>query len=107
MDNAIKYFRESVCAGDDYVNRDLTITLPEDSVLEDLIQYLITKRIGNYSAIPYTGGTARWALESNIGTLAYVCDDGKRIQYTKWDRQTPLKELGITSINGKHTGQWE
>ena len=99
MIDTIIYNRDSVCQGDDYVNRSLEISLPDDSVLEDLV--------GNYSGIAYTGGRTRWALESNIGIIAYVCDDGIRNEYPKWDKHTPLKSLGITNVYGRSSGLWE
>ena len=103
----IIYKRESVCQGDDYVNRPLEISLPDDSVLEDLVKRILSTQIGEYSGIAYTGGKSRWALESNVGIIAYVCDDGIRNQYPKWDRQTPIKNLGITNVYGRHCVLWE
>ena len=108
MVDTIIYTRESVCQGDDYVNRPIEISLPDESVLEDLVNKILNTRIGNYSGIAYTGGQNRWALESNIGIIAYVCDDGIRNEYPKWDRQTPLKDLGITNVHGRNCGRpWE
>lgn len=107
MVGPIIYNRESVCQGDDYVNRTLEISLPDDSVLEDLVKRILNTQIGHYSGIAYTGGRTRWALESNIGIIAYVCDDGIRNQYPTWDRQTLLKNLGIMKVYGKNIGPWE
>ena len=107
MIDTIIYNRDSVCQGDDYVNRTLEISLPDDSVLEDLVKRILSTRIGNYSGMAYTGGRTRWALESNIGIIAYVCDDGIRNEYPKWDKHTPLKSLGITKVYGRSSGLWE
>ena len=107
MVDTITYNRESVCQGDDYVNRTIKISLPDDSVLEDLVNKILNTQIDRYSGIAYTGGKSRWALESNIGIIAYVCDDGIRNQYPKWDKQTPLKDLGITNVYGRRCGLWE
>ena len=81
MIDTIIYNRNSVCQGDDYVNRTIEISLPDDSVLEDLVNKILSTRIDQYSGIAYTGGRSRWALESNIGIIAYVCDDGERKEY--------------------------
>ena len=96
----IHYSRESVCAADDYVNRDLEIVLPIDATVGNLVDYILHYYDGeNYSAIPYTGSGNWWTLESDKGTIAQVNDDGKGIRY-KMDPSTPLKNLGITKING-------
>lgn len=107
MIDTIIYNRNSVCQGDDYVNRTIEISLPDDSVLEDLVNKILSTRIDQYSGIAYTGGKSRWALEANIGIIAYVCDDGERKEYPQWDRQTPLKDLGIKKVYGRSMGPWE
>lgn len=95
----IKYSRVSVCAADDYVNRDLTIKLPSEATVGDLVDYIQHYYDGNsYSAIPYTGGNW-WTLKSNKGILAEVNDDGEGVRYNL-NPSTPLKGLGITTIDG-------
>ena len=96
----IKYSRSSVCAQDDYVNHDITIKLPEDAVLGDLVLYLQTYRDDSYSAIPYTGGNAWWNIKANGDVLAVVCDDHEHVTYNR-DPRTLLSTLGITSISGE------
>ena len=98
---AIKYDRDTVCAGDDYVNRDLTIILPDDAILEDLVKYILHYRDGNYSSIPYTGGHAFWDLESDKGLLASLCDEPEEVSYPVFEKETQLKDLNITRVFGK------
>lgn len=97
----IQYYRNSVCAGDDYVNCDQTIEMSDDALLEDLVTYIMKTHFGNYSFIPYTGGNALWALESNAGILAIVCDDGEQVSYPTFDSKQPLNTIGVTSIFGR------
>ena len=99
----IEYHRESVCAADDYYNRSQTIEMPDNAKLGDLVKFLARTSYGNYSYIPYTGGNSFWALESNIGLLAVVCDDRKRVAFPNFSRCTPLSKIGITTISGKQT----
>ena len=49
MIDTIIYNRNSVCQGDDYVNRTIEISLPDDSVLEDLVNKILSTRIDQYS----------------------------------------------------------
>lgn len=98
----ILYSRESVCAADDYVNCGQTIDMPDEALLEDLVAFIQHTHDGNYSFIPYTGGHAFWSLDSDAGTLAIVCDDGKQASYPSFDPHQPLKDIGITSIHAKH-----
>lgn len=98
----IKYYRDSVCAADDYINRPQTIEMADEATLEDLVQFITSTHDGNYSYIPYTGGQAFWALEADAGRLAVVCDDGKQVTYSDYAPKTLLSEIGVTSIKGKH-----
>lgn len=82
------------------MNRDLEIVLPIDATVGNLVDYIHHYYDGeNYSAIPYTGSGNWWTLESDKGTIAQVNDDGKGVRY-KMSPSTPLKNLGITRING-------
>lgn len=98
---AIKYYRNSVCAADDYENRPQTIEMADETTLEDLVQFITSTHYGNYSFIPYTGGQAFWALESDAGRLAVVCDDGKQVTYSDYAPKMLLSDIGVTCINGK------
>jgi hypothetical protein len=100
--HSIKYYRDSVCAGDDYVNCGQLIKMADDATLEDLVQFIMHTHYGHYSFIPYTGGRAFWALESDAGRLAVVCDDGKQVTYSSYKPTTSLTDIGITNIMGKH-----
>ncbi len=96
----IKYSRVSVCAADDYVNRDLTIKMPGNATVGDLVDYIRHYNDGqSYTAIPYTGGGNWWNLESDRGLLAQVDDDHNDVCY-KMNPSTPLKSLGITEVKG-------
>ena len=95
----IKYSRVSVCAADDYVNRDLTIKMPENATVGDLVDYLQHYNDDSYSAIPFTGGGNWWNLECDRGILAEVNDDGTGVHY-RIDPSTPLRSLGLTTVKG-------
>lgn len=96
----IHYSRESVCAADDYVNRDLEILLPADATVCDMVDYIEHYHDGeSYSAIPYTGSGNWWTLESDKGTLAKVNDDKDDVRYIQ-NPSTSLKSLGITKVYG-------
>lgn len=86
--------------GDDAGNGIQHIMMPDDAVLEDLIHVILHGGCGNEWPIPYTGGHAMWALKSNIGILAYLCDDAELVLYAEIDRKTPLKGLGLVSTFG-------
>lgn len=102
----IEYYRSSVCAADDYINCEHTIQMPDDAILEDLVQFVTHTNYGHYSFIPYTGGKAFWSLESDNGVLAVVCDDRERIAYPNFDRKKPLNEIRITKIYGKRISEF-
>ena len=99
----IRYTRGSVCAQDDYVNHEITIEMPEDATVKDLVDYISHYDEDNgYAAIPYTGGDALWVIESKGETLAELYDDGKRIKY--FGEDTPLKTIfrnGTAELHGK------
>lgn len=97
----IKYYRESCCAADDYVNCDQTITMPDNATLSDLVHYILHTHFGNYSFIPYTGGGSLWVLTSNAGNLATVSDDQERIIYINFAPTTLLKDIGVKEIYAK------
>lgn len=97
----IEYNRDSVCAADDYINCTLKIVLPADAVMSDLVDYIQHYNgDNNYSGIPYTGGGSWWALKSNKGIIAYVNDDHNEVKYSKYDSDTPLKDLDIKEVYG-------
>jgi hypothetical protein len=76
--------------------------MPDDAVLEDLIY-----GCGNEWQIPYTGGYGMWAIKSNVGILAYVCDDAELVVYPDLDKRTPLKSLGLVSTFGARVEERE
>ena len=95
----IQYERDSVCAQDDYLNHEITIELPENATVKDLVDYIAHHQDDNgYATLPYTGGNTLWTIESNGGTLAELYDDGERIRYFGAD--TPLRTLQLSSVYG-------
>ena len=95
----IQYERDSVCAQDDYLNHEITIELPENATVKDLVDYIAHHQDDNgYATLPYTGGNTLWTIESNGGTLAELYDDGERIRYFGAD--TPLRTLQLSSVHG-------
>ena len=95
----VHYERQSVCAQDDYVNLEITIKLPENATVKDLVDYIARyKDDDGYAAIPFTGGNALWTIEANGETLAELYDDGERIRYFGAD--TPLHTLQLSSVHG-------
>lgn len=98
----LTYNRESVCMGDDYVNKSLKIKLSDNATLEDLINYIIKyHEDSGYAAIPYTGGGAYWLIMAGETELAKVNDSSQLLSYCNNDPRTTLRELGISKIYGK------
>lgn len=96
----ISYSRVSVCAADDYVNRELTIKMPAGATVKDLVNYIQHYYDGeSYSAIPYTGGDNWWTLESDKGILAQVNDDGESVRF-EMNPSTPLSAINIKTVKG-------
>ena len=98
----IHYSRESVCAADDYLNRDLEIVMPDNALLSDLVEYIRHYHDDSgYSCIPFTGGSRWWALKINNRVIAYVNeDDSKGVRYSQYDRDTPLRSINVSNIYG-------
>ena len=91
----IKYGRRSICAGDDIRNGRYIITLPDDAVLQDLVDAVAHGGHGNTWEIPQTHDNPGWNLFTNIGIIAEVACDLKSAEYKKYDAATPLATLGI------------
>ena len=98
----LTFHRESVCMGDDAGNGIQQLKMADDAVLEDLIYVILHGSCDNEWPIPYTGGHAMWAINSNVGILAYVCDDAELVLYPVLDKKTALKNLGLVSTFGAH-----
>ena len=98
----IHYSRESVCAADDYLNRDLEIVMPDNALLSDLVEYIRHYHDDSgYSCIPFTGGSRWWALKINNRVIAYVNeDDSKGVRYSQYDRDTPLRNINVSKVYG-------
>ena len=95
----IKYSRESVCAQDDYVNHDITIELPYDATIKDLVDYIAHYHDADgFAAIPYTGGHTKWKILAYGNTLAELYDDAERIHY--FGAKTLLRTCNITEVSG-------
>lgn len=103
----LTFHRDSVCMGDDSGNGIQHMKMPDDAVLEDLIYVILHGGCGNEWQIPYTGGHAMWAIKSNAGILAYVCDDAESVVYPDLDKRTPLKSLGLVSTFGARVEERE
>ena len=103
----LTFHRDSVCMGDDSGNGIQHMKMPDDAVLEDLICVILHGGCGNEWQIPYTGGYDMWAIKSNVGILAYVCDDAEMVVYPDLDKRTPLKSLGLVSTFGARVEERE
>ncbi len=100
--NDLLYTRGSVCAADDYINKELRINRAYFATLEDLISYILNyHEDGGFAAIPYTGGDAHWLILSDDTPLAEVGDDGRIISFCGNDPHSPLSELNLTKLHGK------
>ena len=98
----IKYGRRSVCMSDDAMNGIYEINMPDDSTLADLIRVLTGGGYGNTWPIPTT--SAGWVICSDIGELAVLTDDNKRIEYCGAAEDTKLSALGIHWVYGEREG---
>lgn len=98
----IHYSRQSVCAADDYINRELEIIMPDNAKISDLVEYIRHYHDDSgYSCIPYTGGSHWWALKLGSRVIAYVNeDDSMGVRYSQYDRDTPLLSLNVTEVYG-------
>jgi len=103
----LTYSRESVCMGDDYLNRSLHIDWADYATLGDLIEHLCSYNDEKgYAAIPYTGGSTYWYItgtgtDGEEKTLAEVKDSGEIVSFCGNDPHTTLRDLGITKLHGK------
>ncbi len=99
----ISFRRKSVCMGDDAMNGEYQIEMPDDALLRDLMHVALHGGNGNDWPIPYTGANSHWIIESNIGNLAHIYTDNEGEWHTEYldiAENTLLRELGITSIFG-------
>ena len=97
----ISFRRKSVCMGDDAMNGEYQIEMPDSALLSDLMRVVLHG--GNDWPIPYTGADSHWIIESNIGNLAHIYTDNEGEWHTEYldiAENTLLRELGITSIFG-------
>ena len=98
----IRYNRRALCAGDDIQNGIYDIALPEDAVLRDLIGVLLRGGNGNGWPIPHNHDG--WLIFSNIGALAHVSGDLKRVEYCA-DAGAKLAALGLRWVFGEYEGE--
>ena len=99
----ISFRRKSVCMGDDAMNGEYQIEMPDDALLRDLMHVALHGGNGNDWPIPYTGADSHWVIESNIGNLAHIYTDNEGEWHTEYlgiAKNARLSELGITSIFG-------
>ena len=99
----ISFRRKGVCMGDDALNGEYRIEMPDDALLRDLMHVTLHGGNGNDWPIPYTGADSHWIIESNIGNLAHIYTDNEGKWHTDYfdiAENARLSELGITSIFG-------
>lgn len=99
----ISFRRKSVCMGDDALNGEYQIEMPDDALLRDLIYVTLHGGHGNDCPIPYTGADSHWIIESNIGNLTLIYTDNEcewHTEYLDIAENARLSELGIISIFG-------
>ena len=102
----ITFHRESVCMGDDAMNGEYRIEMPDDALLRDLMHVILRGSNGNDWPLPYTGADSHWIIESNIGNLAHIYTDSEGEWHTKYldiAEDARLDELGIASVFGRRT----
>ena len=93
----LQYMRPEVCEAEKPYNHPIEISMPDTASVADLVQCLIDYKEPNYQALPPAGGTW-WQLSYDGGTLALICKDPLQVTYANVDKQTLLKDLGITRI---------
>ncbi len=95
--------------GDDAMNGEYKIGMPDAATLGDLMNVILHGGNGNDWPIPYTGANSFWRIQSNIGDLADIYTDKEgewHIRYLAHTEETPLKDLGVTRTfgdNGLHS----
>lgn len=92
------FMRQDVCEAEQPFNHPIEFSMPDTATVEDLVLFLADYTEPRYRALPPTGGTW-WHLTYDGGTLALVCNDPLQISYANVDKQTMLKDLGITRIH--------
>ena len=99
----IQYCRSSLCMGDDVYRGIYKLETPDNATLGDLINILLHGGNGNDWPIPQTSGIG-WTIYSDIGKLADVSADKKRIDYLIADN-TKLAALNIKWVYGERTDE--
>ena len=94
----ILYNRRALCMGDDVYNGVYRIRMPEDGTLGDLVGILLRGGNGNDWPLPQTSGIG-WTVYSNIGKIADVSDDQKRVDY-HISEKAGISKLGIQWVFG-------
>jgi hypothetical protein len=90
--------------GDDTNNGIYTIKMPNEATLRELINILLKGGNGNDWPIPQTSEIG-WVIYSNIGKIAVVSHDLKKIEFTDSDGDTRLNVLGIEWVFGEREGE--
>ena len=99
----ILYSRRSLCMGDDVYNGLCRIELPDGAVLGDLVETVLRGGNGNERPVPMTSEIG-WILCADIGILADVTADKKRVTYRIADENAALAPLGIRWVFGEREG---
>lgn len=99
----ILYNRRALCMGDDVYNGVYKIRTSDDATLGDLVEILLHGGNGNDWPIPQTSGIG-WTIYSDIGRLADVSADEKRIDYTVPDNAR-IAELKIKWVFGERVDE--
>lgn len=99
----VKYNRESLSMGDDAYNGVYRIEMPDDATLGELIHVLLHGGNGNDWPIPTTS-VIGWVIYSDIGRLADVSADKKRIDYIV-PEGSKLSALGVRWVYGAREGE--
>ncbi|MBR5419835.1 MAG: hypothetical protein IK115_01660 [Lachnospiraceae bacterium] len=96
----IKFGRRSVCMGDDVNNGIYTIEMPDDAKLGDLIK--VVRHGGNGNTWPVPCTSTCWNIYTNIGRVADMVPEEKKIVYLDRDENTLLSSLGIRWVYACH-----
>ena len=94
----ILYNRRALYMGDDVDNGIYRIRMPDDATLGDLVGILLRGGNGNDWPIPQTSEIG-WTVCSNIGKIADVSADNKRVEY-HISEKTRISALGIQWVFG-------
>lgn len=93
----IRFERTPVCA-EDTTNHPVTIEMPEEATVRDLVETIMTYEEDAFQAIPNSGANLWWHLFYDKGTMAHVCDNRHECSYANVPADALLKDVPVTLV---------